>query len=228
MHPLVRGVIIVAAGALGGAVMGLSLHQFIKQVNERAMTTGPLSKRPPVSTPTSAAPAPPPPVVYEGPAKTYAKNLQEGNWNAVVQQMLWMEERLRRVQLGGGDAEAVTKERQVLCDQVSERNVSGNQLLDEGIEDQYIFAPGAELEVARVDEGQSGLEQPVAERVWIRVTYASKTRAPRDPANLPIRSITVGINTDADGKVLKANLIGNLDIDWDSIVLEWPRNRGEQ
>jgi hypothetical protein len=55
----------------------------------------------------------------------------------------------------------------------------------------------------------------------MRVTYPSRRGALRDGKGIPIRSITVGVNVSTEGLALKANVIGNLDIDWESISYDW-------
>lgn len=156
-----------------------------------------------------------------GPALEYAHALQSGDWDRAVEMTLWMQERLDQVRLSAGSEEAVERNRMELIARLGDRSISDNVVLPEGIEDQYLFVPGAELEPLEMDEGWEDLERPVAYRLWLRVTYPSRVRAPRDRTNLPIRSMTVGINVDRDGHVLKAAIIGNLDIELDTISHTW-------
>ncbi len=157
----------------------------------------------------------------------YALAVRDSNCAEVIRMTLWMNERLDRVRAAHGDSEELEAAREALCRQIVHRAVEGNQLTAEGVEDQYIFAPGVELHLVGMDEGAAGLRRPVAERSWIRVTYPNRRRALRDHEGQPIRSVVVGVNVSQDGYVLKAGFIGNLDVDRDSIQYGWPRPEGE-
>lgn len=139
----------------------------------------------------------------------------------VVDHTLWMQERLQHVKLQNNDEQAVANARQALRQRLSLRKAANNQLKPTGIADQYIFAPSTTLEFLGMDTGHTGLAEPTALRTWIHVTYTERNKALRDTANIPIRSIIVGINVSHDNKILKANIVGNLDITTDSITYEW-------
>jgi hypothetical protein len=114
-----------------------------------------------------------------------------------------------------------------LVESLQESAPEGNQLRFEGIEDQYVFSPAATLEIAGTDGGRSDLERPAAYRIWILVTYPERRWALLDPDRLAIRSLRVGVNVTHDGFVLKANVIGNLDVQWDSLNYAWPDTMGD-
>lgn len=156
----------------------------------------------------------------------YALAVRDSNCAEVTRMTLWMNERLDRVRAAHGDSEELEAARQALCRQITHRAIEGNQLTAEGVEAQYIFAPGVDLELIGVDKGAPGLKRPVAERSWIRVTYPHRGRALRDDEGRPIRSIVVGINVSQDGYILKAGVIGNLEVDRESIHYSWPGPEG--
>ena len=156
-------------------------------------------------------------------ALRYGAAFQQGAWDDIVAMTCWMQQRLQRVQIETGNAARREAVRAELRERVSDRRVEGNRLRAEGVEDQYVFAPGALLEPLQVDSGRRGLEAPTQERTWIRVTYPSRREALCDGKGIPIRSIVVGVNVSPEGAVLKANVIGNLDIDWQSISYDWER-----
>ncbi|MFO7774229.1 MAG: hypothetical protein R6W89_00385 [Candidatus Hydrogenedentota bacterium] len=156
----------------------------------------------------------------------YALAVRDSNCAEVTRMTLWMNERLDRVRAAHGDSEELEAARQALCRQITHRAIEGNQLTAEGVEAQYIFAPGVDLELIGVDKGTAGLKRPVAERSWIRVTYPHRGRALRDDEGRPIRSIVVGINVSQDGYILKAGVIGNLEVDRESIHYSWPGPEG--
>jgi hypothetical protein len=165
---------------------------------------------------------------YVAAALRYARALQDGFCEEVIRSTGWMADRMHRVAIESSGQEAIDKEWDTLCDKVMARPVEGNLLVQEGIEDQYVFAPGATLEVTGVDSGRDDLNRPVALRVWIRVTYPRRQTAPLargdgDSRMLAVRSMSVGVNLARDGQlIVKAGVIGNLDIDSDSLSFDWP------
>ena len=164
-----------------------------------------------------------------GLAMRYAKAVQSGDCEDVLRTTAWMVDRLRRVALELPDPAQVETVKQDLCGQIRNRSPEGNALRAEGIEDQYVFAPGARFEVANIDEGRDDLGSPVECRVWLRVTYPSRDKAPLvqveegSSVMQPIREWNVGVNLSrTENVVLKAGVIGNLDIDFDSLAFDWP------
>ncbi|MFP4192230.1 MAG: hypothetical protein ACLFU6_09190 [Candidatus Hydrogenedentota bacterium] len=156
----------------------------------------------------------------------YALAVRDNNCAEVIRMTLWMNERLDGVRAAHGDSEELEAAWKALCRRISLRAIEGNQLTAEGVEDPYIFAPGVDLELMGVDKGAAGLKRPVAERSWIKVTYPDQGRALRDDEGRPIRSIVVGINVSQDGYILKAGVIGNLEVDRESIHYSWPGPEG--
>jgi len=156
----------------------------------------------------------------------YAVAMQQGNDAEVIRMTLWMKECLAHAQRcanGDGAFEAAYDR---LCQGLHERAPEKSRIVPEGIEDKYLFVPGAELEVVGVDAGRTNLAKDVRERTWIRVTYPVRSRAPRDEAGEAIRSLIVGVNVSRDGYILKAAVIGNLDIDRGSFSYGWPVAQG--
>jgi hypothetical protein len=159
-------------------------------------------------------------------ALRYAAAFQQGSWDEIVDMTCWMQQRLTRVQIETGSAAARQEARAALARRVCDRKVEGNRLRPEGIEDQYVFAGDAKIEPAGLDAGRPNLEQPTKDRTWIRVTYPLRRTALRDDKGIPIRSIVAGINVSTGDLVLKANVIGNLDIDRRSISYDWKTDGG--
>jgi len=152
-------------------------------------------------------------------ARRYVAAMQEGNCDDAIALTLWMRERLEQVNLE--EPERVTEIRETLCRSLNDRRLEGNRLTEEGMEDQYVLPPGAEIAYIRSDAGRTDLERAAAARVWAKVTYPRRERAPLDLAGAPIRSLVVGINTTSDAYILKAAVVGNLEIDWESIDIDW-------
>lgn len=151
----------------------------------------------------------------------YARAYQEGRWGRVLELTLWARERLALVAAREGP-EALARERDTLMAAFGTRTLIENQLRDTGVEDQYVFTPGARLAFESVDDGRDDLARPVARRTWFTVTYPGREQALLDSENVPIHSLRAGVNVSHDGYVLKANVVGNLDIDWTSIRYDWP------
>jgi len=154
-------------------------------------------------------------------ALRYVAAYQTGRWDDVIEVTCWMQERLLRVQMASADPSAREAARAKLRARLDQRSIEENQLRPEGVEDQYVFTADATIETLAVDEGRSDLERAVKNRTWFRVAYPERGRALRDDKGIPIRSLAVGVNVSVDGFVLKGNVIGNLDIDWDSMSSDW-------
>lgn len=154
-------------------------------------------------------------------AKRYASAIQSGHCDDVIAMTFWMQEHLQHVRMTSSDPNEESKAREELCRRWLERTPEGNQLSPEGIEDAYVFIPGAEVTVIGADDGREDLDKPVRERTWLEVQYPTRFRALHDQEGNPIRSLTVGVNISRDGYVLKAGVLGNLDIDFDSVSYRW-------
>jgi len=213
---------VVFFGALMGAGAGWSVLAVTRAVNDPPQPgVRPARPLPGQQTVHNGVDLAEDPEVAASPGGAYALALVNGDYEAAVDRVLWMTERLNRVRAREADEAAVAEAKEALILQLSTRTVAENQLTPEGVEDEYVFASGSALRWLRHDEGRDDLEAPVARRDWIRVTYPSRTRALRDLNGIPIRSIVVGINTDRGGQVLKAGVVGNLEIDPASITYDW-------
>lgn len=152
-------------------------------------------------------------------AQRYISAVQAGDCARAIELTWWMQERLRFAMKSGEGAQGPAMED--LCNSLKDRTAEGNYLLLEGIEDQYVFAPMAKVEVSGLDGGRQDLVKPVIERVWMLVSYPVPTQALRDENGTPIKSLIAGVNVSTDGYVLKAGVIGNLEIDFESISYKW-------
>lgn len=175
----------------------------------------------------SAAPQSKP--IDGGNAMRFARAFQSNNCDEVIRLTGWMADRLRRVALESSDPTHVENARRKLCEKILSRPYEDNVLRKEGIEDQFVFTPGTQIEVLSKDGGRTDLGTPVAERIWVRVTYPRRETAPLAPAPSqrpdmkPVRSWIVGINLGrGDQLVLKAAVQGDLEIKRDSADFEWP------
>ncbi len=206
--PLILVVVLAALGGLSLLKWGSPVSKYVNQKTDRK----------PIATEKLSEEALDP---LDQRTMLYARAIQTCDCDTVINMTLWMQERLDYVLQTEGTPEASDKARQDLCDDLCDRTLEGRQLLPEGVEDQYLFAPGVEFYPVSTDEGLLNLAAPAATRTWIRVEYPSEAIALRDPKGLPIKALTVGINITAGGSVLKAGVIGNVEIDWDSISYTW-------
>lgn len=147
-------------------------------------------------------------------ALAYAGAYRDERCRDVITMTWWMQERVAYETERGTDAEHVRNE---LCAKVFKRYPAENVLGPHGIEDQYIFRPGAQIEHVGCDAGRDDLEKKVRKRCWFRINYPQVYGSPGDVNGRPIKSIAVGINVSEDGHVLKASIIGNLDIATETI-----------
>jgi len=155
-------------------------------------------------------------------AVQYAVALRERDVATVVERTLWMRERLERVAAETGHEDAVAQERARLYKSLTTWRIEENQLRAEGVDDKYLFAPEVRIEYIGTDDGELDLAEPIAQRTWLRVIYPKRSRALRDELGRPIRSVVAGINVTASGYVLKAGVLGNAEIAFDSVLLDWP------
>lgn len=154
-------------------------------------------------------------------AARYVAAMQAGRWDEVVDLTCWMQERLLRVNIQTENPETRAQARTELINRLRDRSVEQNQLRPEGVEDGYLLSPQARVTAVGTDKGRSDLERPVKSRTWYEVVYVERHRALRDPAGSPIHSLRVGVNVSTDGYVLKASVVGNLDVDWNSLRYDW-------
>jgi len=150
-------------------------------------------------------------------AVQYANALREGDCDTVIALTYWMQERLARVADEQGPA-AARADHAELCEGLLSPDPSDRVLRDEGIEDAAVFRAATAIRPLRTDAGEKNLAASVAGRLWLEVTYPGMESAIRDPDGRPIRRLNVGINVSTDGLVLKSGVVGNMDLDYDSVV----------
>lgn len=207
-----------ASGVVLGSLAAIvCLAVLLQGDTNTAEATVPPPQAEPVSAAANQEGTPAPPEVSVSAAMRYAQAVQNGDADEMMRTVVWVAERMERIALDTADADGRKAAQERLAQHLLERKVEGNQLRPEGIEDQYVFAPGATLEWVAVDDGRDDLERPAKERTWIRVTFPSPIRAPVGRSGQAIRSMLVGVNMDENERVLKAGIIGNLDIDTKAI-----------
>src|SRR5690606_174070 len=91
----------------------------------------------------------------------YVPPRQQGSWARVLALTAWAQERLQYVRESEGE-EAVARERDVMIASLGTRTLDENYLKDTGVEDQYVFTPGARITFDAMDEGRDDLEKAVA------------------------------------------------------------------
>jgi hypothetical protein len=209
----------VLAGTALGVALGWSVIRFTGAIIREAEEVNPVRLPREASMVATEPSREPVSGVIENEAWHYAQAVQQGDWDGVMRRVPWMLERLSHAELNEGGAAARAAAQRELVALMEDRSPSSveNQLLAEGVEDWFVFSPHAVLAAEFVDAGRHDLESPAASRTWIRVIYESPATALRDGFNLPIRSLLAGVNVSESGAILKANVIGNLDIDEESV-----------
>lgn len=156
----------------------------------------------------------------DDPAVQYALAVQEGHCERVMDMTQWIRERIAYVQTTQGNSGAVDEVRDAICAEMQDRPVEQSVLTREGIEDRFAFPPGASLRVVRRDSGRNDLDDAVGHRTWLEVVYPVERYAPRTEHGAFVRSMVVGVNVSPEGMVVKAGVVGNLDVDPASVRIE--------
>ena len=155
-------------------------------------------------------------------ALAYARAFQQGECERIIEMTQWMQDRLDYVRRTDGGPKALEEALATLCAQIQDRRPERNLLTLEGAEDQYVFSPGTELIFVGNAEGREELDESAASIGWIQAVYPDPAHALYDANGDAIRSITAGVHFSRSGKILKAGVRGNTEIDWDSISYDWP------
>ena len=155
------------------------------------------------------------------PAVRYALAVQENDCDTVIGLTLWMAERLQFVQLEGAGEHEVAESRRELCRRLTDRRLENAQFGPSGVEDRYIFMPGADVEVIGVEGGRDDLSRNTEECVVFQVTYPAPERALRDEQGQPIRSLKTRVWVSREGFVLKAGVLGDAEVDPASFQYDW-------
>lgn len=150
-------------------------------------------------------------------AMKYVQALQTGQYQQALLQLDWVQERLDHVRATQGSAVAENEALSTLVTQLANADRTQAVVREEGIEDQYIFVPRAQVDFSGADAGRGDLERPTAGRAWLRVSFPEPAIAPKSIDGRSIKAMTVGVNVAADGRILKSEIIGNLEIDEFSI-----------
>ena len=99
--------------------------------------------------------------------------------------------------------------------------MEGNRLTAEGVEDQYVFAPGVDFTIVGELPGDADLEAPAEQKVVFRIVYPKKETALCDSEGRAIHELMAAIETTKEGMVLKAGIAGNAAILRDTIRYDW-------
>jgi hypothetical protein len=155
-------------------------------------------------------------------AEEYVNAVQRGDCNFVIAATIWMQDRLEYVRSHAADPAAEERAaREALCADIRNLPKDRRVITDGGAEDPALLTGLSRVDFVSVDPGREDLESPVAGRVWLRVRYPSAGEAPVDEIGRPIRTIRVGLTLTPDGHVVKAGVVGNMELDDESSVVYW-------
>jgi len=154
------------------------------------------------------------------PAITYVKAYQTGDLDTIIEQTLWIQERLKYIsKLNEGDTQKINSEKEEIKQKIQKRDINKNFLTKEGVEDQYIFSPDAKVSVIGVDKEGPFKDHRIKERVSLLIEYPKPSTALRNEEKIPIKSLVAIISLNDEGKVVKSSIIGNIEIVYSSIKL---------
>ena len=122
---------------------------------------------------------------------------------------------------GKGIGALLYEARRELCRRLTDRRLENAQFGPSGVEDRYIFMPGADVEVIGVEGGRDDLSRNTEECVVFQVTYPAPERALRDEQGQPIRSLKTRVWVSREGFVLKAGVLGDAEVDPASFQYDW-------
>ncbi len=155
-------------------------------------------------------------------AEDYVHAVQRRDCEQVIAMTAWMQDRLDYVRARASDAVAEEQAaREDLCQKIHRVPPDRSELSEGGVDDAALFTPLAEVELVSVDPGADDLEAPSAGRVWLRVRYPGPNDALRDASGRSIKTIRAGLTLSPEGRVIKAGIVGNVEIDTESEPVYW-------
>ncbi len=162
------------------------------------------------------------------PAMVYIKAYQEGKWETIVEQTLWIQERLKHISKSNNtNPQILDREKRDIINRISVRDINKNYITKEGVEDQYIFSPEAKINIIGIDNKGPFIDKRIKEMVWIQVEYPQPSKALRNEKQIPIKSLVCALAINSEGKIVKSSIIGNAKIDFSSIKI-WYSTKGEK
>lgn len=211
-------------GAIPGAFVGILIKGYM---DEGSFWGGGLTNLPPRERTVikRMAPEDVPIEVVEGPALRYIEAVQASDWDTVITMTQWMQERIALAAEESGESGEKAAQADLAKSLKAEQNALA-QLQLQGVEDTGVLKPSAEVKYLTSDAGLQDLARPVQRRDWFRITYPLKSQTLLDDKGLPLRAVTVGINISVDGKVLKSSVIGNMEIDMETLSADWDKTTG--
>lgn len=166
-------------------------------------------------------------ILESHPVMVYVKAYQEGHWETVMEQTLWIQERLKYIdKIYNNDPQKLQNEKKEIEKELQNRDINKNYLTKDGVEDRYIFIPDAKISVIGIDKEGPFLDKRINEVVWLSIEYSKPSKALRNEKQIPIKSLVCSLAVNSDGKIIKSSIIGNAKIDYSSIKL-WYSMKGE-
>lgn len=161
----------------------------------------------------------PPQLDRADPGLVYATAVRDDDCATALPMVAWMTDRLDWTAKQGLAVDGVRAE---LCGRITGVMGGPATVRNEGIDDAAVLVPSAQIEFVRVDGGLSDLGDLVSHRTWLRITYPDPHDAPRNRNGRPLKSLLAGVNIAQNGQVLKAAIIGNLELRPQAVWSEWP------
>ncbi|MCX8063983.1 MAG: hypothetical protein N3G21_02285 [Candidatus Hydrogenedentes bacterium] len=211
-------------GAVLGLFMGIFVKMFLTPIRSipeqmRFASQKKLEKTVPMSKGNFDFPNDHPTIIY-------IKAYQNDDWEKVVEQTLWIRERLRTVWEETKSYEKLEEVKRSIINEISNRDVNFNCLKKNGVEDKYLFTKDAKVLPIAWEKEADFHDPRVKEKVWFSIEYLKPSLALRNEKQFPIKSLVVALCVNSDGYIVKSSIIGNAEIVLDSIKL-WEISKGD-
>lgn len=155
-------------------------------------------------------------------AQDYVQAVQRRDCEQVIGMTEWMQDRLEYVRERATDPAAAEQgAREELCESIRRVPPGRDELTDGGADDAALFSPLGEVDLVSVDPGRDDLETPSAGRVWLRVRYPTPNDALRSEDGRRVKTVRVGVTFSPEGRVVKAGVVGNAELDIESEPVYW-------
>jgi hypothetical protein len=152
----------------------------------------------------------------------YVQAVQRRDCEQVIATTLWMQDRLEYVREHAAQpAVELEAAREALCEDLRHVPEGRDVLSDAGADDAALFRPTADVELVAIDPGRQDLESPAAGRVWLRIHYPSPGDALAGADGRRIKTARVGLTFSPEGRVIKAGVLGNAELDTESEPVYW-------
>lgn len=159
------------------------------------------------------------------PIITYIRAYQNGNYEQIIQQTLWIQDRIQFLrEIENKNDDEIQQEIKRIVEQLKEKDINENFLTPNGVDDKYLFSSDSTIKVIDIQKNNTEEEDPrIKEKYYLKIEYHKPSTALRNEKQIPIQSLIAVISITENGKVVKTNIKGNAQIIANSIKV-WYTN----